>query len=218
MKSIITRAKSRYYKSAFEASRGNMSSTWNLIRVLTSNGANNRLINKIVWNNDIYLDDLSIANAFNQYFTSIPVALDENLQPSSIDPLSFLPPINNSSFFLRPIENIECSNIIMSLKRSKQDKNTIPVEIFIKNHLYYLPTICDMINKSFSSGVFPSLLKIAVTIPIFKKGDASSISNYRPISILPFLSKIFEKSISSRIKSFLSSFNIVSQSVWLSWR
>ena len=50
-----------------------------------------------------------------------------------------------------------------------------------------------IINQSFMSGIFPEQLKIAKVIPIFKKGDAPIFSNYRPISILPAISKVFEK-------------------------
>ena len=72
--------------------------------------------------------------------------------------------------------------------------------------------ICSMINLSFSSGVFPDFLKIATIIPIFKKGNISDIGNYRPISILPFIGKIFEKSLYIRLVDFLSKNGILSES------
>ena len=50
-----------------------------------------------------------------------------------------------------------------------------------------------IMNMCFSSGTFPCNLKCADVCPIFKKGDTMEISNYRPVSILPSVSKIFEK-------------------------
>ena len=51
-----------------------------------------------------------------------------------------------------------------------------------------------IINQSFQSGIFPDQLKIAKVISIFKKDDSANLDNYRPMSILPAISKVFEKS------------------------
>ena len=59
------------------------------------------------------------------------------------------------------------------------------------------------------SGVFPDTLKIARVIPLFKSGDRNDISNYHPISLLPVISKIFEKLIHSRLISFLDKHNVL---------
>ena len=56
---------------------------------------------------------------------------------------------------------------------------------------------------SFMGGVFPSELKLAKVIPIFKSGDSTKMSNYRPISILSFFSKIFEKLMYNIVNNFL---------------
>ena len=60
----------------------------------------------------------------------------------------------------------------------------------------------DMINMSFSQGVFPNILKIANVISIYKKSDKLNCNNYRPIS-LSNISKIFEKSMHIRLANFL---------------
>ena len=59
----------------------------------------------------------------------------------------------------------------------------------------YLTPLTKIINKSISQGIFPSELKLARVIPIFKSNDKQNISNYRPISIMTFFSKVFEKNI-----------------------
>ena len=59
------------------------------------------------------------------------------------------------------------------------------------------------------SGVFPDELKIAKVIPLYKSGSSNLMSNYRPISILPKLSKIFEKLIHSRIYQFLEENEVI---------
>ena len=61
----------------------------------------------------------------------------------------------------------------------------------LKEYLSRPPSL--VINQSFCTGIFPDELKIAKITPLFKKGDESIVDNYGPISILPALSKIFEK-------------------------
>lgn len=65
-----------------------------------------------------------------------------------------------------------------------------------------------MFNFSVEIGKFPSALKVARVMPIFKSGEKSSVANYRPISVLPVVSKIFEKLMSKRLNGFLTRFNI----------
>ena len=60
-----------------------------------------------------------------------------------------------------------------------------------------------LINCTFETGIFPDKLKIARVTSIFKGGEKSSISNYRPISVLNVFSKIYEKAISARLQNFL---------------
>ena len=71
------------------------------------------------------------------------------------------------------------------------------------------PTVSMLFNNSLSEGVFPECFKTAKIIPNFESGDSDSTVNYRPISMLPFLSKIFEKTMCARLDSYLKSNNIL---------
>ena len=68
---------------------------------------------------------------------------------------------------------------------------------------------------SFMEGVFPSELKLAKVIPIFKSGDSTKMSNYRPISILSFFSKIFEKLMYNIVNNFLYKNEVTNTSLGL---
>ena len=65
------------------------------------------------------------------------------------------------------------------------------------------------IDKSIKTGIFPEHLKYAVITPLHKRGDVSDIANYRPISLLPVSSKIFEKAMHSRLNQHLQTNNIL---------
>ena len=74
---------------------------------------------------------------------------------------------------------------------------------------FIINPLTDIINQAISEGTFPSQWKTAVVTPLHKSGDANNVSNYRPISVLPVLSKIYEN-ILHHLNQFLTSHNIIS--------
>ena len=69
--------------------------------------------------------------------------------------------------------------------------------------------LADLFNFSFVTGVFPSVLKAAKVVPVFKKDSKLDYSNYRPISLLSNVEKILEKLMYKRLYTFLNSNNII---------
>ena len=65
-----------------------------------------------------------------------------------------------------------------------------------------------IINQMLETGVFPDKLKFAKVIPLFKKGDPTLLTNYRPISLLPSLSKIFETVINQQLYDYFENSNL----------
>ena len=64
-------------------------------------------------------------------------------------------------------------------------------------------------NLSFTTGVFPSELKIANVVPIYKSGDDMIFSNYRPVSVLPIFSKLLERLAYNRLIAFINNNRIL---------
>ena len=69
--------------------------------------------------------------------------------------------------------------------------------------------LIHLINETIKNGVFPEVLKTAKVIPIFKKGDKTNLNNYRPISLLPVLSKVLEKIINKQITNKLDELHLI---------
>ena len=65
-----------------------------------------------------------------------------------------------------------------------------------------------IINQMLTAGIFPDDLKVAKVIPLFKKGKKEILDNYRPISLLPSLSKIFERVIFNQIHAYFTAHNL----------
>ena len=208
VKKIVEKSKHDYYKKSFENNKNDIKKTWNLIKKLMSHTIDEKSIKSIMMNNTSYDDELDLAEIFNTYFSQVAHQLNDQLPINDTDPLNYVT-TNPHSFFLNPITDVECSYIIKNLKCTKQPTNSIPTKLFINISSYICKTICDMINQCFMQGKFPNCLKFACVIPIFKKGEKQEISNYRPISVLPMISKIFEKYIFNRLLNFLTKYSIL---------
>ena len=103
------------------------------------------------------------------------------------------------------IDLIEFNTIVNSSKSSTCLLDPIPTKL-LKELLPVIGTLLlNIVNASLICGHIPQTLKLAVIKPLIKKPnlDVNVLSNYRPISNLPFLSKILEKAISKQLRSFL---------------
>ena len=68
-----------------------------------------------------------------------------------------------------------------------------------------------IINQMITTGIFPDSFKISKITPLFKKGDVSMLSNYRPISLLPTISKIFERILFNQLYDYFNSNNLLAE-------
>ena len=66
--------------------------------------------------------------------------------------------------------------------------------------------LADCINGALSQGIFPDSLKLANITPVHKKGETTDKENYRPVSVLPLFSKIFEKVIYDQLSQYLEKY------------
>ena len=83
--------------------------------------------------------------------------------------------------------------ILLSKIKKIHKQHVNDISILKENSVFLSSIISNLINTCFLSGTFPKILKRAIILPLFKKGSDSVVSNYRPISLLPPLSKILEK-------------------------
>ena len=145
-----------------------------------------------------------IANKFCQYFTKIGPNLASKI---SLPSKSFREFVNSSSPELMtkfaPVTLEELFSITNSFKDGKAPgADNIPISVIKKSIDVISDPLLSLINLSLASGTFPDKLKIAKITPILKTGDACLVQNYRPISVLPAFSKIFERVVYNRIFKF----------------
>jgi len=94
----------------------------------------------------------------------------------------------------------EITRIIKSLKtKNSSGYDEINTKLLKISVNYICSPITHICNKSISTGIFPERLKFSIIKPLFKKGDRTSLSNYRPISLLTTFSKVIEKALCNRL-------------------
>ena len=192
----------KYYSNELELHKNDLSKSWKILRSIIGKDSNNST-RKLSFNinNTVVTDSEVIANEFNNFFVSIGPTLASNITCSK-DPLTYVNGIVNS-IVVHNVTSMDIRTVISSLKNSSPGFDGIPS--FVANQCidYFIEPLTYIINMSFMEGVFPSELKLAKVIPIFKSGDSTKMSNYRPISILSFFSKIFEKLMYNIVNNFL---------------
>jgi hypothetical protein len=138
-----------------------------------------------------------VANAFNTFFLTITAKLNIQ-QVEKGNSVSFLEDSfsgNFPSMKTIPITEAEIKSVIHSLKPKKSSGyDEIPVSKILKACASLIShPLSYSCNHSLHTGVFPDHLKIVVVKPLYKKGDKTSMTSYRPISLLTVFLKYLRK-------------------------
>jgi hypothetical protein len=202
---LIRASKKLHIENQLKTNKKNPKKIWDILRENSMGKKNTEKIERVMTAGGPVSDNQAIANEFNKFFSSIGTKISNDVNPSSKKPEDFLnlhnapPPLE-----LGPISHAEFINIINSLEpKPSCDIDGISNRLvkFLKFEL--APPLLHIFNLSITNGKFPSKLKTSRTVPIFKSGDRLLCDNYRPISLLPTLSKILEKAVASRLTTHL---------------
>ena len=116
--------------------------------------------------------------------------------------MSYVTPCNNS-IVIPPVTLAEVRQTILLLKNASAGWDDIPAFVAKQSIESYIEPLTCLINRSFTEGIFPTELKLARIVPIYKSGDSAIFSNYRPISILSVFAIIYEKLLYKYLLDFL---------------
>ena len=149
--------------------------------------------------------------SFNEHFTSVASTLNNDKYNSVYDVPDFREYLKNRSensiiaFTSDSVDYKEIFDIDNKLNPNKASDISVRI---LKLHInILLPKLTLLMNNCIQSGYFPC----KKVLPFYKIGDVNCFNNYRPISILPLLSKILEKLIYSRLLDFFTDNNIIPQ-------
>ncbi len=203
-------AESKYYESLSEDLKLNQIHSkkwWNLLKRATQNNKASALHETPIMDNDLLIyDDTCKAEVFNRFFT-------ESVQTENPD--DPIPPDHNLLYYPKipdfEINEEDVRKLLFNLDTTKATGPDNISNVFLKKCAISLAKPLTIIfNLSLKTGTFPSKWKLAHVTPVFKnKGDQKRCDFYRPISLLPCVSKVLEKILFSHIYEFLRTNNII---------
>ena len=217
LKTDLRNAEKQYYDSEFSRLKNDMKETWKLINnIMNKRKKKVNLIKKMKCENGMVVTDQEqICNILNKHFVMNGPKLARKIPDINILAESFLTgqeasPIH--AIVMHPTSEEEIRKIIDKLKTGKACGPDVISASFVKHGKNFLAGfLSNLINECLPEGIFPTCLKRALVVPIHKNGATDSPNNYRPISLLPCISKIFEKVIFKRMVDFCVSKKVLSE-------
>lgn len=208
---LLRITKSDYYEHLFLENKNNMKETWkNIRKIININKKSNVSPQSLLVNKTLVSDKKAMAEEFNKYFTTIGDKIEKDIPLTSNNFAHYLQNSVNESIFLNPVNEAEILDLISQMKVSKScGPTSIPNKLLKLFGSKLAHPLQHVINLSFCTGHFPDLLKLANVIPLYKKDEKIRCSNYRPISLLSNISKLFEKAMHVRLYAFLEKYNVL---------
>lgn len=214
---LIRLAKRKYFSESITKSKDSKR-IWAHLRTVNgdSKASSKNLPEEIIIDNERITEPEDIAQKLNIYFSSVADIFSENnIDASNLDTEHINNFVNNKvpahTFFTIPFITVE--QVVFHINNLESSKATgldgLGPRLLKTMASVISQPIAMLINKSIVTGIFPSQLKQAKIFPIFKGGITSDPSNYRPICILPTVSKIFEKHVNKHLLGFLNKYKLL---------
>ena len=206
----IRDAKGTYFNNQFDKCKNDIRKTWKIINSNTRKKIKNSQV-KICENENAIANE-AVPNKFINYFSNIANKLVSEIPEVDVSVESYLSNINYNSFFMSPIVSQEIEAAITNLKDSGGGVYKISTLVLkdVKSTIGNI--LLSIFNLCIEYGYFPEELKIGCISPVYKKGDKTNISSYRPICSLSPFSKIFERIIYDRMINFIDKNKVFSKS------
>ena len=209
----IRESKRSYYRNFFQENISKPKNIWKGVNELVSlkPSKSKRANFTLDINKKSKSELLKIVKEFNKYFTNIADDIKSKIPPTRKNFRQYLDRSNPNTFFFTPVDSEEIIKVIKSLdQRKTTGPNSISNKVLQPLIKEISSILADIFNLSLSTGKFISKLKIAKVIPIYKgKGSEQDATNYRPITLLSNIDKVFEKLVHARFTKFINENNII---------
>ena len=206
LKQCIRFAKREHYGHEFTKYKNDTIKTWDTLKdIINTKQSKSDFSPYFVENGDKISGSKTIADKFNEYFTKI------GLEFASLIDTSHKIPIENPHASYHFSLNTQPQIVLKKILKPKSSFGYDNLSSKLLKEIKYIIScpLSIIINQSLCSGIFPSKLKLAKVIPLYKKEDQRVFGNYRPISLLSSISKIFEKVAFKQISEYFTCNNLL---------
>lgn len=211
-------AKKLQYKARIAKSKNKIKEAWQIINEQVGHKKRQNTKSQIELLKDETGNDVrepeKIASLFNDFFRNIAQKLTTKLNINAQNCLKYLNIQNKplTTIVFHPLCFSEFRKILTNMKQKPTldiyDMSTKTLRNIVINNNNLFELVLLVVNSCLSEGIFPDVLKPGRVVPLFKKGDVTDLSNYRPVCVLPTLSKILEAAIKSRIVKYFEDNNM----------
>ena len=202
----IKNAKKSYYLKSFTACDGNSRKTWEIINEVTGRKSEKAIINELEFEDKKLTDPTEIAEGFNKFFAEIGPKLSENIEDIDTCFDEFVNQSISGNFSFQQISpSLVSSNLRKLCMRKATGLDTVSARLLRECFDLISDSLALIFNRSIETSIFPDEWKSARITPLYKKcGNRSDPSNYRPISIIPVVAKVFERIVYDQLYRYLT--------------
>ena len=205
----IKSAKSNYYCEVIKEAKGDSSKIWKAVNQASCRNNKSSTPQCIIVDEVHHKTPRSISSVLNFHFATIGKILADKIP--SVNRVSSSSNKHSESFEIKEVSEVEVLEQLLSLKPNKAiGLDSVSARLLKYDAHSPCPSVTKLLNLSIRSKKFPGLWKCSKVMALFKSGDRTSADNYRPISILPTLSKILERVVHSQFYKHLNSNNLLS--------
>ena len=208
---LVKNSKIEHYQNLFSENSNDLRTTWRGIKSIININSRETISSTALKINDKISNEPSeVANEFNTYYKNVAKDLQDKIHTVNQNFESYLTESHESSFFLSPTNPFEVLDTInLTINNKSTGPNSIPNCILDLIKTKIAGPLSNIFNLSFSTGIYLNQLKLSRIVLIYKgKGDEFLPKNYRPISLLSNINKLFEKLMHKRLYKFFEDHNL----------
>ena len=207
--SLLKHLRKDYYTKKLDETKGDMKKTWTILKNAMNQNIKANSIEKVVIRNTGKTDNAEIVEAFNEDFASVGQKLAAQIENISNNPVDAINKAD-TKFKFKSTEICQVIKIIKKLANRKAvGIHSLPNRSLKEGVELLAPSLCAIFNRAIYTQTYPSDLNIAKVSAIFKSGEKEDFNNYRPISVIPTLARVFARLICNQIYDYLTKNNLL---------